>query len=396
MDIKILKNKGHFDGKVVDTNLIFEREKDSSTFENLHVMKYYLHNLDSNERQELLPQSLKYNCAKIYNLTYPIQAVYFTTSCKMEDGSMKIDLVRYELETGEGTVLYSIQEELEKINTEVSYRFFILNDTYLLIQKAKRKYTNAGNYYGFFEFELSLYNSKEKQLYPVLDENLLQNGIEWMQVLSETILVMKTGFNLLDENRYQVMEQEDVSIESISILNKGQMISDLIMEKDALDMETIERSYYEMTIPYVKVSGDYLIYSKVDNVKQEEEVIFYNWKTTQKSNCINKNVVRKLDLAKAYIIGNHPFISVDKQSGTEFLNLDTNKIEITLEEDQKLETVKNDFFVVSKSVKKPLFLKEVTELSVYKYPSMTLLHTEKGEYADAISPDGENIFIFFK
>ena len=190
---------------------------------------------------------------------------------------------------------------------------------------ASQAYTLQGNRYhdqtysDFFKFDQRLYNLKDNTEYDITDENFNNNGISYIIPISENQCVIKTGFSLLKDNRYNMLEKKECSLESVSFVNISQMISDLVITDNAITLDTIDQAFYTTTIPYIKKEGNYLIYSCVNNATKEEEVKFYNLSNNEVRSCINQDVIRFSDLAKAYVINSEPYICIDKDKEYSFL-----------------------------------------------------------------------------
>ena len=134
------------------------------------------------------------------------------------------------------------------------------------------------------------------------------------------------------------------------------------------------------------------MYSKVKIENHEEQVIFYNTETKEITTCINQNIYSEDDLAWSYVIGSTPYIRLKIKGGTQFYNLIKNKVDISFMEEQKVETVVNDMFIVSER-KKHLIGKEKPLIGVYRYPDITLLHRTAGEHLDCIAADRNSVYI---
>ena len=62
---------------------------------------------------------------------------------------------------------------------------------------------------------------------------------------------------MLEDNRYNELEEDEASLETVSLVNIGQMISDLIISQERIVHTTLDQAYYKTTIPYLKKIGNY-------------------------------------------------------------------------------------------------------------------------------------------
>ena len=158
-------------------------------------------------------------------------------------------------------------------------------------------------------------------------------------------------------------------------------------------MDTIENVYYTATIPYIKVENGYVIYSKVkleDNI--EEEIVFYNFAKKDALMCINGSMGEDLKVAKTCVMENKPYVIVEKTKGYELIDITSQKNTMILDSDNIIEYIKDN--VVIASVKNKSFIgKEKSFVMVYKLPSMTLLHREKGRFVASEMLEGQHLYI---
>ena len=287
--------------------------------------------------------------------------------------------------------VYSFESTIEQYLNCMRTKVFVVNNDFILIQNEFLRANLTDNFEGYFDFELSLYSVPENKLYKVIDENLSNNGIEDIISLDENICALKTGFSLLDDERYNKLSKEEVSVEGVSIVNILQLVSDMRIMKQTIVIDAIDQTYYDATIPYIEKNGDFLIYSKVNFERREEEIIFYNYLTKEAIRCINTNISSRSDLGNHMIINNVPYIMHVKLNGIELYNIEKNKVDVKFNEDMTIEAVKNDFVIVSHKKKGLFGLKNY--IMVYKYPLMDMVHKEKGIYKGCLSSNYDEIFI---
>lgn len=391
MNIRIIKN-GYVKGNRYGNHII-EKEFSDSKYEGIRTVRYYEYNPEKNVKIELLPKKTKYDIFITKCLDKTNQLLYYATISDALPEKQKINLCTYNMDTGESKVIYSYQEDISQYVDYKRIRLFVLNEFYLLFQNEYIRYNLTETIKGYFEFEQFLYQVETGKMIQIMDENLHSNGIENIKVMENNICVLKTGFNLIKDERYKHLSKEEVSFEKISFVNLGQLVSDILLMKKDIVIDTVDQAYYNETFPYTAVKGDYVVYSKVDMNKEEEQVVFYNTRTKESTICINKNVTKEDDLAWSYLLEETPYIRLKAKNGTQFYNLLKNKVDISFNEDSRVETAVNDVFIVTEERKK-LFGKKNKSVAVYKYPDKELLHREKGEYLGYIAKGKDNIYIF--
>lgn len=395
MEIKILQNTDWRFGEYLKDVYVLEKSEWESEFPSINRVRYDLFNLETNERIEILPNIEKYNIGEIINVSTDSDYIYFTNLFEA-DGNGTVAIIRYNISTKETESVYSYSESIEHLNVTKRLKLFVLNDLYLILQNEYLVQNQSQTYAGFFKFDLKMYNLKDRTEYPVTDENFTLNGISDMIPVSETQAVIKTGFSLLEDNRYNALDEEECSLEALSFINISQMISDLMIDYTSLSLETIEQAYYTKTISYVKKCKNYLIYSCINNETKEEEVKFYNLTTKEIKSCINQEVIRTSDLANPYIINAEPYICIMKENTISFLNLNTNKIDFNNDEGLVLRKVFDDTILFS-GVSTALLTKKVKPyFDIISFPQGNLLHHEQNEYVDSFTDDENVLYIIVK
>lgn len=396
MDIKIIENFHEFTGEYLTGDYVLERVVCSSEYADIEGLKLYIYNINKNVRNEISPLLPKYNLGDIYNVVNSKEYVYFLTGSSGEEDLFDFCFMRYNIFDETTEPIFSFSGHIEEYVSKYRLCFYILNDMYVLMQRKERVSNISGTYSGYFKYSLKLYNIIEDSTYDVYDENLNRNGIVSMEAVSDTVVLMKTGFSLLPDSRYNIFEKEEVPVESISFINVGQFISDIMIGQTNINTEIIDQAYYTRTFPYAYVNKEYVIYSAVNLETKEEEVIFYNYNTKEQKNCINKNVIRMTDLAKIHMINNVPYIFMVTDNKYNFINLDTMKTDISFDTDLTIRDAKEDIFIVSGTYKKGFFKKsDIPFFEVYtSTPKQQLLLREKGEYVCSVYTEKDELYIF--
>lgn len=396
MEIKILKNASKINGTYLSNGIVLEKTENESEFSGINNIHFYLHNIDDDSVEEILPNIDKYNIGEIVNASLCNEYLYFINLFKNGETEGTIAIIRYHIPTQTTESLYSYNDSIEEYLKTKRLKLFIINDLYLILQTEYLTLNIQKTFAGYFKFSQKLFNLKDEKEYDITDDKFNKNGIADIIALSENQCVMKTGFSLLENNIYTELEQEEASLESVSFVNIGQMISDLIILQDTITVETIEQAFYTKTIPYIKKDGNYLIYSCVDNELKEEEIKFYNLETAEVKSCINQDVIRYSDLASPYVLNGEPYICIIKEEEVSFLNLITGKVEVRFDDGRQLGNVFRDAVLFSGTTKKRFLKKCKPNIVLYSFPGKNILFDEVGEYVDSLITEQETIYIFEK
>jgi len=252
----------------------------------------------------------------------------------------------------------------------------------------------AETFYDYTKHSLKLYNINEERLYDVLDENFTKNGIEAMYAVTESTAILKTGFSLLPDNKYNLYEREEMSVETIAIVTIGQLISDIMIGQNNISTNIIDQAYCTRTFPNISFTNGYLKYSAVNLETRTEEVIWYDVETKEVRNCINKNVIRMTDLAYICFVDDKPWIKVNQNNNVIFVNIDdmNNKIKFNVELDFK--DIVGDFFVLTGRSTKGIFKKNFYDFFEIYSVNNKLLLREKGTYLFSVCTEKNEIYIF--
>lgn len=395
MEIKILHDDEWKSSKYFGEKYIIEKENAESVFDNIPCKKVYIKNTDSFElsKEEVLPNIEKYDVGGIKQTSFNPAYLYFTNIEKNGEDSCIVNIIRYSLKDNSMESIYGFDSEISKINNDYRYKIFILNDTILFIQKEEKIKLESSDYEDFLKFSQKIVYLKDMSVFNVSDEIFLNNGISDIIAVSESKCIIKLGFSLLENNRFTLMTKEESSLETLAMMNISQLISDIVIGHSEISLEVIEQAYYTNTIPYIKKTGDYLIYSCVNNETKVEEINFYNIETLEKKSCINKDVVINSDLGNACIIADEPYVCISKDSKYSFLNINTNKIENVFDNKLRLSHVFSDSLLFSGEKKKFISRKVKPYYELINFKTKENLYNENKEYIDSFESDDKCIYI---
>ena len=392
--LRIVKNAEGVNGVVLSNQCVLLIEETEEKLEGYSYQKYFMYNLETNTKVEIAPNIPKLNIVKIKDINKFSEYVYFSFFF-LDEEDIEVRIFRYSIKEKNCKNIYAFTDKFEKYKNEQKTKIYVLNEYYLLIQNQILRMNLTESYEGYLDFELSMYNILQKETIKIMDENLTSNGIADIMLISENVCVLKTGYSLIEDDRYKLLEKEEVSVESISFVNLGQLVSDIIISKSNIVMNTIDQTFYTDTIPYFKVKGDYLIYSKYNFEQKEETVVYYNYAEKKKYVCINKSDTEEIKLANTIIFNKKPYIMVDTAQGIEFYNILDKKTDFIFNNHGKFECAVNDI-IIGSSTKKGLFGKNKEYISVYKYPGLSLVHSEKGKFLGCITDGFGKTYILTK
>ena len=276
MDIKILKNADGLKGRIFNGKII-EQSETESEYEGINLIHYYIYDILDGSSKEILPSIEKYNIGIVKDCSENTKYLYFANLFCNKDGNKTISIIRYDINENVTQSIYSYEDDFMEYPHNKRLRIFIINDLYIFLQKEYLTYNEKKTYAGFFKFEIKFLNLKDDREYTINDSSMVKNGISDLIMVSENQCAIKTGFSLLVDNRYNELEKDEASLETVSLINLGQMISDLLISQDKIVYSVIEQAFYTKTIPYIKKSGDYLIYT--DAGIPAGNHVFWNYST---------------------------------------------------------------------------------------------------------------------
>lgn len=393
MEVRIVKNFEDMEYCQIAEGVTLQKSRGNLTTGNLTSKKYELLYLNDNRKEEIIPKISKYDIWEIINLSCKEEYIYFCECIVKERVRIQINLTRYALETKECEILYTVEDDCMLYPAQKKTKVFILDENYILFQNMYLKSNTPENYQGFMDFELFLYSMKEKKVLPVTDQYLLQAGIDQMLPFSKNICAIKTGYDLLTDNRFECLDDKECVQENVGFVNLRQMISDILLKQKNVFIDIIDQVRTKKTIPAMQVMDQYLVYSRVSKEGQEE-VIFYNYDSKEALAGIRENVFSLKQLSKSCLLNQVPCILSETRKGTEIYNLQKAKAELILGKDIRIKKTIGNLIITEVTKKKTLFSKASSSIEVHQYPEKKLLIKEKGHYADAYSPRPDMLYVF--
>ena len=380
MNIRFLAQSEYFNGLHLKDDIILEKEYEQGPFTNLPKVRYFLYYLEENVRKEVMPYTDKVDVFNITNCQYESDYLYFTEYTDMLDGGYTFNIIRYNITDHTHTKIISLKDNINLYPDNKQIKIFILDESNLIIQRALPKVSANGLLKEFFDFTLVLFDFVKNKQIVIEDENLKNNGIEFVLPYNETNCIMKTGYSVFENDRHLNLEKEEAAVENLIIVNIKQFISDLKLEQQNMVM-------------------NFLIYSKFNYEKNDEVIVFYDLTSKKEEEkiytCINKTTTGEYLLKNATVIDNKPYMIKKNSSGTQFFNLITNDVDATYPEDLNIKFVNNNT-VISTFADRTLFGKEIKLVGIHKFPSKKIILQERGEYIGSVASNNETTYIFLK
>lgn len=395
MNIRFLAQSEYFNGLHIKDDIILEKEYEQGPFNNLPKVRYFLYYLEENVRKEVMLYVDKVDIFNITDCQKDSDYLYFTEYTDMEDGTLTFSIVRYNITDHTHSRIISLKDNINLYPDNKQIKIFILDESNLIIQRALPRLSLNKKSKDFVDFTLLLFNFvKNKQIF-IKDENLIKNGIEFIIPYNEKCCIMKTGYSIFEKDRHENLTKEEAAVESLFVLNIQQFISDLQLDQPNLVMNAVDQAYFDTTVINAKIIENFLIYSKYNYENDDENIIFYDIETKEIYTCINKTTTGEYLLKNATVIEDIPYMVMKKSSGTQFVNLISNEVDVVYPEEYNVRFVNNNA-VISTSVEKPLFGKEYQVVCIHKFPSKKVILQEKGEYIGSVTSDKETTYIFLK
>lgn len=395
MNIRFLAQSEYFNGIHLKDDIILEKEYEQGAFSNLPKVRYYLYYLEENVRKEVMPHADKVDIFHITDCQYDSDYLYFTEYEDVPGSGYNFSIIRYNITDHTHSRIISLRDNIALYPDKKEIKIYILDDSNLIIQRALPKSSLNGQYTGFFDFSLILFNFVKNKQIIIEDENLVRNGIEYILPYNETNCIMKTGYTLFEDNRHDKLSKDEAAVESLIILNIQQFISDLQLEQPNLIVNAIDQSYYDTTIIHAKIINNFLIYSKFNYENNDENIIFYDMDSKELYTCINKTTSGKSLIDNATVIDSTPYMISRTSSGTQFFNLVINDTDASYSEDFDIKYV-NNTTIISSFIEKNIFGREKEMVTIHKFPSKKVILQEKGTFIGAVSSNSETTYIFLE
>lgn len=392
MDIKLIRN---FDGErciPVEANMVLSVYNADYSIGDYKGRKYTLADVDSNSKQEIMPQMEKYDIYKFTDVTCSHDYVYFTTAESISPDEIRVDIIKYSIADAGSTVIHSEEYGLsELIDKRISV--IIADEEYLIIQTRQLVTDKADTDYLRME-DIYLYNITDKTKIQISDELLLESGIDSIVPVDGNICAIKIGASNIEYKMYGMNDSLCREREVIGIVNFRQYLSDLVLKKEQAAINILDENGEDTTFPHMKMMDGCIIYSKADLKNQKEDIIAYDYANNVTKVRVNDNV-RISDTWRTYLLNDAMYYIQVNERYTKLINLNTQKCEWKLGSEYKIRYIKNDILVVSRHVKRKLIFKEKDYILVYRFPDMqNYVLKERAAFAGCVITEDDNLLIF--
>lgn len=305
--------------------------------------------------------------ATVKNAIWESEDVYYA-AIDGEKALGFISIYKYNIKNAKETLIYSYKAAEDK-DAKMRMIFFVLSESFMIIQKEKRLEENGIKRREFSQLLVNLDTGEE---IAVADENIVKNGLYSIIPVSKTQIMIKTGFRYKEtDNIKEAKEAEkNVPIEAVFLNTPQKFIADLSLGNRTMDMQLIYSAFYDKYILEPEYKEGFVYFTAVDENENSSESIFYNIETQENFTCVNKNIDKKRPDA-AYIINNTPYARSFSGKETVFLNLRTMEFDLSCMEYDFLDVVGK--LIIAKS-------NESKKIIVLRCPDLKMVMNEKGKY----------------
>lgn len=397
MDVRIINNCEDSECRGLYGELVLQSIDDVNKIGEFVGKKYYIFNIGLNERYEILPTIIKYDFIQIIDCDFESKYLYFI-SCKevKHQEKVSINLIRYSIVTGESKIMYSFEDDKSIIKNEKRMKIFVMDENHILVQNEYLKEDEFGNVLGFLDIDLVLIDVSDGKIRNIYDETLVASGIDTMIPIKRNVCIMKTGYSMIVDNRFDLIKENERPLERLAIINTNQFISDMLLNKKEVYCEPIDTIEKNGTYPYIKKFNELIVYSKVNMVSHLETVVVYNINDKNVKTYLNKDVFRSMDLLNPCILSDQKIYFIRyKDSQYFFMCGETGKTIYQLE-NCKLKQILNGLVIVERIQPKNLFRRAHSIIDIYRDLASEPVIKEEGSFVAAVSTNPDNMFVFTK
>ncbi len=383
MDIRIIHKNEKLDTLIIRGRSILEVEKHYQ--DDIGIYDLSVYDPDKNTLEEISPELKKVDIVPVYNCIWKSEDIYFGT-CKADDENNLLIQV-YKYDTGRKTTefLHALTENNQIFVGTKTIKLFALDENLFLVQTEVKKDNSSQKLMGNIEFNLCLYNTETGSQTDIIDQNLLNNGVNVIIPIDEEHFLIKTGYSFLEDSRISGSSESEALIESVFYGPKKSFIDSLNTGSATNGFRLLATAYFDKCILSPMVKDDYIYFIVYDYENRLSEVSFYNYVTDDILVCKNENADVE-DLENAYIINNVPYIRHEKDDKTQFINLITSDIDCVFY-DEKFVGLSGGLFIFHKEQGNH------NNIRIYRHPKLDLVYEEKG-YINNFCNDRDNYFIY--
>ena len=347
MNINFIKTDNDLFDTVVRGSFIVELYKITDRSES--IVKIIAYDTIRNTTEEIKKDLLKLDHVRIINASSDNDCFFFASYDLSAPPAVFVNIHKYYLHSHKDSVIYTFADNFDSLKKQ-AIRIFILPESNLIIQKKNND-----------RYELKLYNYESCSSFDIVEYNLVNNGIDTIILLTDSRLLIKTGFFHSDNE--SDMQEKNSTIEGIFITTIAKFYADISLYKEIIDMELVYSAFRTETISVPKISGDHIYFTVINYEKNSSVCIFYNRLTAEK---ISYEIPEfsYSDLNSAYVINNTPYVRISNKLRIDFINLKNAEIDISFYNEQFIGQINKIFICSKKSADR--YLKRIYALDKLK------------------------------
>lgn len=374
MDIKFIKNSEKGICSSLGGDLLLQITDANYQLLNRTGKRLFILNTKSNERFEISPEIKKYHFTDIEYAAIDHDYIFFTSVESVTETVVAIKIYKYSYDTNESVCVYVIESLAEKLNNSSDFKLFALDESHFIFES----FEQDGS------IDAVIRDITTGRNVPIKSGIVAQLGIFKLICLGGNTCMIK--FGSVSTERKEV----------IALVNIKQFLSELSLEGITVNINELDVADDSMTIPYMRLMDDTVIYSKTDISKNYEEIVMYDYKNKVKKVRINvensDNTVNELNYS--YNINGEIYLVRNESDGTAFVNMNTGKVRYKLPASMTFKFIKGDIVVVSRERQSFFRRKKVNYIEVYKITDLShRLYKIKAEYKDCVI-SGDDLVIF--
>jgi len=382
MNIRVIKRSSlpdrvYFRG----SNIIEITENSADDHSDISVSVY---DPAANTVSRILPDSGRINPVPVFNCIWNSGKEFFSfTSDNEGEGHTRI--MFFDPENRSIRTLLRLEDDNDSGEESVKTTVFVMQDDQLLVQKEYNSPAGTEDNAARTVFSLSYHNITNGECIPVRDINIVNNGIKTIIPVSESDIMVKTGFNATEDQRIG-NTQESALIEGVYCGSLSMFISSLPHENTSTGARLLASAYQDKAIMTPFVRGNYIIFDVVDTGNMTRETHFCSHRTEDILIFRNDRPYAGF-VDDAFVINNIPYMKVATDNGCAFFNLLSQEYDCVFE-DETFVGVTGKLFIFNG------IYSGYDHVRIYRHPKLDLIHEEKGVFhAGCCSGDDYYIYI---
>ena len=361
MDIKVLQNFDISSAMLIKKNLVLAVcEDESARLGTFTGKRLSLINPETSERVEVAPDISKFFVEDVIYATTENDYVVFPTA-EAQDEDIIITWYIYKVTDASVKQLHTMKVPVSEYKKSFFLKVFVLDELHLLIQTEKCEEERS-------VYSYVMYNSSTGVVSDVTIPRLVEAGIDSVIPISENTCAIKFGKAFRPDKPYAYKLPEHPP-EFIGMVPVNKLISELSINMDNKFVEVIEESNEMSTLPYMRVSGNLIIYAIYYPSEEKEDIILYDTETGNKKIRINSRLQNLSDLWHTFVIDGQPYLVSGTGAGAaRITDLNTQKVVHRLERGDDIPAFCGDYVVMTRK-KKKLF-KESDYVEIFEFSKL--------------------------